>query len=118
VKGPPTGAYQEQIAGEDVGLNYRVGNVKFDGYSNGVLQDAKGERYAWAVKDGEFIKNYDGAQGLVEDAERQVAAANGAPITWSVAEEPVVSAIITSLQTTASLALMSSTFRRPGDRYA
>jgi hypothetical protein len=86
-------AYQEQITGEDVGLAYRIGNVKFDGYSNGVLQDAKGEGYAWAVKNGEFIPNYEAAQGIVEAAERQVAAANGTPITWSVAEEPVVGAI-------------------------
>jgi hypothetical protein len=85
--------YQEQISGESADLAYRIGDVKFDGYSNGVLQEAKGEGYAWAVKNGQFIENYRGAQGIVDQAERQVTAANGTPITWSVAEEPVVSAI-------------------------
>ncbi len=38
-----------------------------------LLQDAKRESYAWAVKNGQFIENYDGAQEIVNKAERQVA---------------------------------------------
>ncbi len=88
-------AYQEQITGQDVGLTYRVNGVKFDGIINGVLQEAKGEGYGWAVKDGEFIPNYKGAAGIIKQGASQVAAANGVPITWSVAEQPVVSGIDT-----------------------
>lgn len=88
-------AYQEQIAGQDVGLTYRVNGVKFDGIINGLLQEAKGEGYTWAVKGGEFIPNYSGAAGIIRQGAAQVEAANGVPITWSVAERPVVSAIDT-----------------------
>jgi hypothetical protein len=33
---------------------YRVNGVKFDGYANGVLQEAKGPGYAQFVRNGEF----------------------------------------------------------------
>jgi RHS repeat-associated protein len=87
-------AYQEQIAGGLPGrLGYKLNDVVFDGYKNGVLQEAKGEGYAWAVKNGRFIPNYEGAQGLINQAQNQLAAANGTPITWSVAEQPTATAI-------------------------
>jgi Restriction endonuclease fold toxin 5 len=86
-------AYQEQITGESADLSYSVRGVKFDGYRNGVLQEAKGPGYEWAVKNGEFISSFKGAQGILEQGQAQAAAANGAPLTWSVAEEPVVAAI-------------------------
>jgi len=35
-------AYQEQITGQAIGSVYRVNGVKFDGFADGVLQDAKG----------------------------------------------------------------------------
>lgn len=86
-------AYQEQITGRAASQSYVVNGVKFDGYSGGVLQDAKGPGYAWAVKNGQFIPRYHGAQDLLDQAQRQVAAAQGAPITWSVAEENTATAI-------------------------
>lgn len=45
------------------------------------------------MKNGQFIENYNGAPEMVDQASRQLAAARGTPITWSVAERPVVSAI-------------------------
>jgi len=87
-------AYQEQITGHDPSEGYVVDGVKFDGYQDGVLQDAKGPGYAQFVdSDGEFQPWYRGANALASQATRQLAAAGGAPITWSVAEEPAVEAI-------------------------
>jgi hypothetical protein len=86
-------AYQEQITGQPASESYILNGVKFDGYSDGVLQDAKGPGYAWAVKDGEFVPNYQGAQGLLAQAQRQLTVARGAPITWSVAQSITATAI-------------------------
>jgi hypothetical protein len=86
-------SYQEQVTGSAASESYVVNGVKFDGYSDGVLQEAKGPGYSWAVRDGEFIPNYEGAQGLVEQAERQLAAAGDTPIKWSVAERSTTTAI-------------------------
>lgn len=67
--------------------------MKFDGFANGVLQDAKGPGYAGFVRNGQFEPWYDGADGLASQAQRQLAAAGGVPITWSVAEPEAVVAI-------------------------
>ena len=86
-------AYQEQITGRAAGSVYRVNGVKFDGYSDGVLQDAKGPGYANFVKDGTFEPWYSGSADLVAQAQRQLAAAGGTPIEWSVAEPEAAVAI-------------------------
>jgi RHS repeat-associated protein len=86
-------AYQEQITGRAAGSVYKVNGVKFDGYADGALQEAKGPGYAQFVKNGEFQPWFRGSAGLVSQAERQVAAAGGTPITWLVAEQPAVAAI-------------------------
>src|SRR5215831_7532574 len=61
-------AYQEKITGYSADFTYWVRGVKFDGDFNGVLQEVKGEGYAWAVKNGRFIGIFDGAQGMVDQA--------------------------------------------------
>jgi hypothetical protein len=76
-----------------MGEVYIVNGVKFDGLVEGVLVDAKGPGYASFVKDGRFRSWFDGADDLVDQAERQLRVAEGAPITWHVAEEEVVPAI-------------------------
>lgn len=75
------------------GSLYRVNGVKFDGFANGVLQEAKGPGYAKFVKDGKFRSWFNGADKLAVQAERQLGAAGGTPITWSVAEAPAAGAI-------------------------
>jgi hypothetical protein len=87
--------YQEQISGRPVGESYITRGVRFDGYENGVLLEAKGPGYAnkftaelapkpWFAK---------GAQGLRDQALRQSQAANGVPIRWHVAEPKAAEAI-------------------------
>lgn len=72
-------AYQEQITGRAAGPVYRVNGVNFDGYTDGVLQEAKGPGYANFVENGDFQPWYRGANALAEQATRQLAAAGGTP---------------------------------------
>ncbi|PTL76716.1 hypothetical protein DAT35_48170 [Vitiosangium sp. GDMCC 1.1324] len=98
-------AYQEQITGcsaDDAywvgGMSTKAGGVKFDGFKNGVLLEAKGPGYA-----NKFLDNLDpktwfknsGARDLVNQAERQLKAARGTgvPIRWHIAEEKTAEAI-------------------------
>ena len=86
--------YQEQITGVPAGAVYLVNGVKFDGFADGKLLDAKGEGYAKFInKNGEFQSWYRGANGLLEEARRQTTAAEGTPIVWHVAEEKAATAI-------------------------
>jgi len=90
---PRAARYQRQITGAAKGNVYDVKGVKFDGFKNGTLLDAKGPGYEWAVKNGEFIRKYKGAQSLLDQARRQVAAAGGTPIRWEIAEAKTAQAI-------------------------
>jgi filamentous hemagglutinin len=85
-------AYQTQITGR-TGEFYVVNGVKFDGVGAKGLVDAKGPGYAKFVKDGQFKPWFNGADDLVAQAQRQIAAANGTPITWHVAEAEAATAI-------------------------
>jgi hypothetical protein len=103
-----SGKYQQQITGQPPDRAYMVGNVEFDGYQanegvllhtedlGGVLLEAKGKGYAKFFDDDLTPKTwfeYTGAKKLVEQAERQVRAAQGTRIRWHVAEEKAANAI-------------------------
>ncbi len=98
-------AYQEQITGHSAdeaywvgGVGRKSGGVKFDGFEEGVLREAKGSGYA-----NKFLESLEpkpwfkpsGAKALVEQAKRQLNAARktGTPIRWHVAEEKTAEAI-------------------------
>jgi hypothetical protein len=98
-------AYQEQITGHSAdeaywvgGMSTQAGGVRFDGFREGVLLEAKRPGYA-----NKFLESLDpkpwfkpsGAKALVEQARRQLGAARstGAPIRWHIAEEKVAEAI-------------------------
>ena len=94
--------YQEFATGYSADYAYVVSkngqSVKFDGYdtASGKLIDAKGPYSQFVVKkDGEFVFQdwYSGADGLVEQAERQLKVANGAPVEWRVRDREVVLAL-------------------------
>ncbi|WP_228557207.1 Tox-REase-5 domain-containing protein [Myxococcus sp. AB025B] len=99
---PGARRYQEQISGHTADEAYWVGGVgrdsggvKFDGYTKGVLLEAKGPGYA-RFFDGLDPKRWfksSGAKALVEQADRQFRAARGAQVRWHVAEESAASAI-------------------------
>jgi hypothetical protein len=54
--------------------------------------DAKGSGYVNFVKNGEFQAWWDGAEGFVQQAQRQLGAAGGTPIQWHFAEEVAANA--------------------------
>jgi hypothetical protein len=87
-------AYQAQITGAPAGTAYLLNGVKFDGFANGVLQEAKGAGYAWAVTEqGVFRAGFRGADALAAQAQRQLTAAGpGANIQWTFAEEAAANA--------------------------
>ncbi len=84
-------AYQARVAGTNAGSAYVVNGVKFDGFANGVLIDAK-SGYTRFVRQGEFRSWFRGADSLAAQAQRQLVAANGTPIQWRFAEESAASA--------------------------
>jgi hypothetical protein len=78
--------YQTQITGHQ-GQIFRLNGVKFDGYSNGVLFEAKGPGYARFISSGEFRTWFNDYKGLIEQASSQIGASYGIPIEWHFAEE-------------------------------
>lgn len=95
--------YQQQISGRPVdeaywvgGTNPKAGGVKFDGFQDGVLLEAKGPGYANKFLDSLEPKpwfKYSGAEQLRQQAVRQFKAAKGVPIRWHVAEKSAADAI-------------------------
>lgn len=91
------GAGQYQITQAAPGSEYRDSGVEFDGHANGVLQEAEGPGYSGFFKNREFRTWFSGAQGIVDQAIRQLTVANGTLITWSIAKKPVAYAFSTLL---------------------
>ncbi|NOK16578.1 Tox-REase-5 domain-containing protein [Corallococcus carmarthensis] len=90
--------YQEQISGHSADEAYWVGDVKFDGFRDGVLLDAKGPGYANKFFDDLDPKRWfksTGAEALANQARRQLKAVQGlgTRIEWHVAEEKAANAI-------------------------
>ncbi len=92
--------YQSRITGRLPDVGYVANGVKFDGFDDvaGVLLDAKGPGYASFVRNGRFQPWYRGGDELVDQARRQVGAANGSPIRWHVAEQEAADAMRSLLQ--------------------
>ncbi|MCY1030162.1 Tox-REase-5 domain-containing protein [Corallococcus sp. BB11-1] len=101
---PPARRYQEQITGHSAddaywvgGTSTQAGGVKFDGFNDGVLLEAKGTGYAnffEGLEPREWFRN-SGAQGLIDQAQRQSDKVRGMgiPIEWHVSEKHAANAI-------------------------
>ena len=101
---PRSRAYQEQITGHSAdeaywvgGMSTRAGGVKFDGFKDSVLLEAKGLGYAKffkGLKPKEWFQN-SGAKALIEQADRQRKKVKGMGlrIEWHVAEAEAAEAI-------------------------
>lgn len=101
---PRARRYQEQISGRSAdeaywvgGMSTQAGGVRFDGFRDGVLLEAKGPGYAKFFDDldpKEWFR-YSGARGLVEQADRQSRKVRGSglSIRWHVAEKRAADAI-------------------------
>jgi hypothetical protein len=74
-------SYQEKITGRSWNESYELNGVKFDGYKGGVLIDTKGNMNQFL--DGDNFKVwYTGHKSSLDQANRQLDVANGAPIEW------------------------------------
>jgi Restriction endonuclease fold toxin 5 len=101
---PPARRYQEQITGHAAddaywvgGMSTKEGGVKFDGFKDGVLLEAKGPGYSKffeGLEPKEWFR-HSGAQGLIEQAQRQSDKVRGMGISieWHVAEKHAATAI-------------------------
>ncbi|WP_164014733.1 Tox-REase-5 domain-containing protein [Pyxidicoccus trucidator] len=101
---PRSRAYQEQITGHSAddaywvgGMSTKEGGVKFDGFKNDVLLEAKGLGYAKFFEGLEpktWFQN-SGAKALIEQADRQQKKIKGMKfrIEWHVAEADAARAI-------------------------
>ena len=85
--------YQAQVTGAPEGMAYKVREVKFDGYRKGVLLETKGLGYAKFLKNGSFRSWFRGADGMLQQAERQLKAAMDTPIEWHFAKRDVADAV-------------------------
>ncbi|WP_305071151.1 Tox-REase-5 domain-containing protein [Myxococcus sp. RHSTA-1-4] len=102
---PPARRYQEQITGHSAeeaywvgGMSTAEGGVKFDGFKDGVLLEAKGPNYANKFEDSldpKFWFANSGAAEMLKQAQRQIERVRGMgiPIEWHVAEAKVAEAI-------------------------
>jgi hypothetical protein len=84
-------AYQRYITGQAIDMAYVVKGVKFDGFIKGVLLDAKSGLKNMVL--GQSFRRWFTGKGMISQARRQIAAADGAPIEWHVEHEAVANAI-------------------------
>ena len=91
-----SGAYQSKITGRPANEVYEANGVEFDGFKNGALLDAKGQRFEYLLgqKFGEGVLNK-----LIAQAQRQHEAAQGFRIEWHVAEKGAADALRTAFET-------------------
>jgi hypothetical protein len=83
--------YQHQITNLPIGMAVMLNDRMFDGCRtiDGVMLEAKGEEYAWALRNGEFFKRYRGKQEIFDQMQKQSKAAGPRLVEWHFAEEAV-----------------------------
>ena len=84
--------YQEYVTGVPAGTAYKVNGVNFDGFKNGVLQEAKSSYDNFVAKDGNFQSWFAGKESLLDQARRQLQAADGVPIEWNFSSQKTLDA--------------------------
>ena len=85
-------SYQEQVTGVSAGNAFEVNGVKFDGVKDGTLLEAKSSYDNFVGKDGQFQSWFKGQDALVDQAQRQVGAADGATIEWNFSSQKTLDA--------------------------
>src|SRR5262245_49684963 len=80
-----------RAGGKRSGEAYVVNGIRFDGFDATGLVEVKGPGYASLLNRNDEFRY--GAPKLLRQAQNQVAAAQGTPITWHVAEEAAADAM-------------------------
>ncbi len=86
--------YQEQVTRVPWGVAFDIGGTKFDGcryWSDGVMLEAKGKGYAWALTPDGWLPGYKGGPNMERQmaVQSEQALAVGKKVEWHVAEESV-----------------------------
>jgi len=79
--------------GGRAGMAFVRNGVKFDGIIGRTLMEAKSSLAQFVGKDGAFRSWFRGAESLVGQAERQIAAAGKSPIVWRIQDVKTAGAI-------------------------
>jgi RHS repeat-associated protein len=75
--------FQEHVTGVVAGKAFKIENTKFDGVRGRNLIEAKSGYDRFIDKNGDFHSWFSkGVDGIISQAERQLKAANGAPVEW------------------------------------
>ena len=91
---PRAQRHQEFITGRLYNESFKIGNVKFDGLKNGVLLDAKSGYGGFIDKrTGRWHEWFRGQDGLINQARRQIEAAQGVAIEWHFDNEQAMKLI-------------------------
>jgi hypothetical protein len=84
-------SFQKLVTGVEAGSSFVRNGVKFDGIdlATGTLLDAKGPGFANFVNGatGKFYDWFRGSDTLVQQAQRQLDAADGAQVRWVFANQ-------------------------------
>jgi hypothetical protein len=84
----PARRYQAQVTEAPEGYVYSIGEVKFDGFKDGTLLEAKGPNLAKFIDDDlEPLWFFTGGEGMLKQARNQLKAAKGIPVRWVIAEK-------------------------------
>eukprot|EP00611_Tribonema_gayanum_P023986 TRINITY_DN5170_c0_g1_i1.p1 TRINITY_DN5170_c0_g1~~TRINITY_DN5170_c0_g1_i1.p1 ORF type:complete len:352 (-),score=-26.23 TRINITY_DN5170_c0_g1_i1:160-1092(-) len=85
--------FQSSVTGHAANESYLLNGVKFDGMVGDVLVDAKsGMSNFVSKKTGEFYDWFKGSESLMNQATRQLEAANGTQVQWVFQNENVMKA--------------------------
>ncbi len=97
--------FQSQKTGAPEGWVYRIRTgpgpkdfVDFDGFKDGVLLEVKGPGYKALLEKMYGQDWFRGTKDMLDQAKRQLNAANGAPIEWHIAEPEVAALVRRMLQ--------------------
>ena len=75
--------FQSSVTGVPANQSFLLNGVKFDGVAGNILLEAKSGMTNFVnSKTGQFENWFNGSKGLVDQARRQLEAANGANVQW------------------------------------
>jgi RHS repeat-associated protein len=80
-------SYQEFVTGIKAGNALDVNGVRFDGIRGKTLLEAKSSYANFVNKNGEFYSWFKGKDSLLDQAQRQIDAADGASIEWNFSSQ-------------------------------
>ena len=85
-------SYQEFVTGIKAGNAFDLNGVRFDGIRGNVLLEAKSSYDNFIDKNGEFYSWFKGRDSLIDQAQRQIVAADGFSVEWNFSSKKTLDA--------------------------